>query len=76
VLYEAYFCDDATRGFMAEYNPAALAETRRRFAEAIECGPWRPRSNSAREALAQWSAPMSGQAEQQTPKHRGRRRHR
>ena len=26
-LYEAYLADDAVRGFMAEHNPAALAET-------------------------------------------------
>jgi cobaltochelatase CobN len=55
VLYEAYLADDAVRGFMAEHNPAAFAETQRRFAEAIDRGLWRPRSNSAREALAQWS---------------------
>jgi len=55
-LYEAYLGDDAVRGFMAEHNSAALAETRRRFAEAIERGLWRPRSNSAREALARLSA--------------------
>jgi cobaltochelatase CobN len=54
-LYEAYLLDEAVRGFMAEHNPAALAETRRRFAEAIDRGLWRPRSNSAREALAPWS---------------------
>jgi hypothetical protein len=28
----------------------------RRFAEAIDRGLWRPRRNSAREALTQWSA--------------------
>jgi cobaltochelatase CobN len=55
-LYEAYLCDDAVRRFMADHNPAALAETRWRFAEAIDRGLWRPRSNSAREALAHWSA--------------------
>jgi cobaltochelatase CobN len=55
-LYEAYLCNDAVCGFMAEHNPAALAETRRRFAEAIDRGLWRPRSNSGREALARWSA--------------------
>jgi cobalamin biosynthesis Mg chelatase CobN len=27
----------------------------RRFAEAIDRGLWRPRRNSAREALTQWS---------------------
>ena len=55
-LYDAYLADEAVRGFMAEHNPAALAETRRRFSEAIDRGLWRPRSNSAREALARWSA--------------------
>jgi len=54
-LYDAYLGDDAVRGFMAEHNPAALVETARRFAEAIERGLWRPKRNSAREALAQWS---------------------
>ena len=56
-LYDAYLADDAVRCFMAEHNPAALAETRGRFAEAIDRGLWRPRSNSAREALSEWSAP-------------------
>jgi cobaltochelatase CobN len=55
-LYDAYLGDDAVRCFMAEHNPAALAEIRYRFAEAIDRGLWRPRSNSARESLAQWSA--------------------
>jgi len=54
-LYEAYLCDDAVCGFLAEHNPEALAEIRRRFAEAIDRGLWRPRSNSIRGALAQWS---------------------
>jgi cobaltochelatase CobN len=54
-LYDAYLGDDAVRGFMAEHNPAALGETSRRFLEAIERGLWRPRRNSAREALARWS---------------------
>ena len=55
-LYDAYLADDAVRGFMAEHNPAALAETSRRFLEAIDRGLWRPRRNSARETLTQWSA--------------------
>jgi cobaltochelatase CobN len=54
-LYDAYLADDEVRGFMAENNPAALAETSRRFLEAIDRGLWRPRRNSAREALTQWS---------------------
>ena len=56
-LYDAYLADDAVRGFMAEHNPAALAETSRRFLEAIDRGLWRPRRNSAREALTQWAVP-------------------
>jgi len=54
-LYEAYLGDDAVRAFIAEQNPAALAETSRRFAEAIDRGLWRPRRNSVRQALLQWS---------------------
>jgi cobaltochelatase CobN len=54
-LYDAYLADEAVRGFMDAYNPAALAETARRFLEAIERGLWRPQRNSAREALETWS---------------------
>jgi cobaltochelatase CobN len=56
-LYDAYLADDSVRGFMAEHNPAALAETNSRFVEAIERGLWRPRRNSAPEDLAKWSKP-------------------
>ena len=55
-LYDAYLADDQVRGFMAEHNPAALAETIERFMEAIDRGLWRPRRNSAREDLTQRSA--------------------
>jgi cobaltochelatase CobN len=51
-LYDAYLGDDAVRQFMEAHNPAALAETKSRFAEAIERGLWRPRRNSIAEALA------------------------
>jgi cobaltochelatase CobN len=54
-LYDAYIADDAVRGFMAEHNPAALAETSRRFLEAIDRSLWRPRRNSACEDLRKWS---------------------
>jgi cobaltochelatase CobN len=54
-LYAAYLADAAVRDFMARHNPAALAETSRRFAEAIDRGLWRPRRNSAREELSAWS---------------------
>ncbi len=55
-LYDAYLADDRVRQFMAEHNPAALADVSRRFLEAIDRGLWRPRRNSAGEALRQWSA--------------------
>ncbi|MGE5269029.1 MAG: cobaltochelatase subunit CobN [Thiohalocapsa sp.] len=50
-LYDAYLADAAVRDFVATHNPAALAETRARFAEAIERGLWRPRRNSIRAEL-------------------------
>ncbi len=55
-LYDAYIADEQVRDFMAGNNPAALAETSRRFLEAIDRGLWRPRRNSARDALVQWSS--------------------
>ena len=54
-LYDAYLVDDRVRGFIADNNPAALADTSRRFLEAIDRGLWRPRRNSAREELMRWS---------------------
>ncbi len=50
-LYDAYLADETVRDFIAEHNPAALADIKARFAEAIERGLWRPRRNSARAAL-------------------------
>jgi cobaltochelatase CobN len=50
-LYDAYLGDDAVEDFMAAHNPAALAETRSRFREAIERGLWRPTRNSVRAEL-------------------------
>ncbi|HEY8871671.1 MAG TPA: cobaltochelatase subunit CobN, partial [Stellaceae bacterium] len=47
-LYDAYIGDEAVRGFMEMHNPAALAETRSRFREAVERGLWRPKRNSVR----------------------------
>ncbi|MCB1336662.1 MAG: cobaltochelatase subunit CobN [Maritimibacter sp.] len=44
----AFLEDDATRAFIAENNPPALAEIAQRLAEAIDRGLWQPRSNSAR----------------------------
>jgi cobaltochelatase CobN len=50
-LYDAYLADPAVSDFMAANNPAALAETRSRFREAIDRGLWRPRRNSIRSEL-------------------------
>ena len=50
-LHEAYLGDAAVREFMEEANPAALAETRARFREAIERGLWQPQRNSVRAEL-------------------------
>ncbi|MGH7098884.1 MAG: cobaltochelatase subunit CobN [Stellaceae bacterium] len=51
-LYDAYLADEEVRGFMKAHNPAALADTARRFLEAIERGLWHPAKNSTRDALA------------------------
>jgi cobaltochelatase CobN len=50
-LYDAYLGDAAVCDFIAQANPAALGEIRRRFAEAVERGLWRPKRNSTHEAL-------------------------
>jgi cobaltochelatase CobN len=50
-LYDAYLGDAAVHEFMATHNPAALAETRARFREAVERGLWRPKRNSVRAEL-------------------------
>jgi len=47
LVYEAYLEDEAVRAFLAEANPAALAEMAERLLEAEARGLWRPRSNSA-----------------------------
>ncbi|MEX6508698.1 cobaltochelatase subunit CobN [Jiella sp. M17.18] len=49
--WNAFLMDDQVRAFLAGNNPAALAEIRDRFAEAIARGLWSPRSNSARAEL-------------------------
>jgi cobaltochelatase CobN len=56
-LYEAYLADDEVREFIAEANPAALAEIAERFQEAIERSLWRPSRNSASDTLAALHAP-------------------
>ncbi|MEF2551794.1 cobaltochelatase subunit CobN [Aurantimonas sp. A2-1-M11] len=49
--YNAFLMDEPVRDFLDANNPAALAEIRDRFAEAISRGLWTPRSNSARAEL-------------------------
>jgi cobaltochelatase CobN len=50
-VYEAYVEAPEVRQFLAEHNPAALAEIEARLSEAIERGLWTPRRNSAAEKL-------------------------
>ncbi|MGE5514187.1 MAG: cobaltochelatase subunit CobN [Bacteroidota bacterium] len=46
LLAEAYLADQQVHDFLEANNPAALAEMKARFREAIERGLWRPRRNS------------------------------
>ncbi|MBI1418689.1 MAG: cobaltochelatase subunit CobN [Limimaricola sp.] len=48
LVESAFLEDEATREFIAEHNPPALAEIAERLQEAIDRGLWTPRSNSAR----------------------------
>jgi cobaltochelatase CobN len=50
-VFDAYLCDDAVREFIAEVNPAALAEMVSRFQEALDRGLWRPRRNHTHDLL-------------------------
>ncbi len=55
-VFEAYLGDEAVRDFLADHNPAALAEMAARLVEAQDRGLWSPRLNSTRgllDALAQ-----------------------
>lgn len=52
LVHAAYLEDETVAAFLEANNPAALAEMRARFREAIARGLWRPRSNSAQFALA------------------------
>ncbi|MBT4906826.1 MAG: cobaltochelatase subunit CobN [Rhodospirillaceae bacterium] len=52
-VYRAFLDDDKVRGFLAEHNPAALAEMAERFLEATERGLWQARSNSAYARLSE-----------------------
>jgi cobaltochelatase CobN len=52
-VHAAFIEDETVRAFLAEANPAALRETARRLAEALERGLWKPKSNSAGMLLAE-----------------------
>lgn len=52
-VHAAFIEDETVRAFMAEVNPAALRETARRLAEALDRGLWKARSNSAAVLLAE-----------------------
>ncbi|MCW4117125.1 cobaltochelatase subunit CobN [Aurantimonas sp. MSK8Z-1] len=52
LAFAAFLGDEAVRGFMADNNPAALAELAERFEEAIARGLWHPRANSVPHDLA------------------------
>ncbi|WP_279479206.1 cobaltochelatase subunit CobN [Aureimonas sp. SK2] len=51
LVHAAYLEDETVLDFLQANNPAALAEMRARFRQAIARGLWRPRSNSAQFAL-------------------------
>ncbi len=55
LAYDAFLADDATRGFIALNNPAALKEIAERFEEAATRGLWTPRLNSAYDLLKELS---------------------
>ena len=63
-VYAAYLDDDAVRDFLADANPAALREIAARFAEAIERGLWRARSNSVHARLRAWAEAPAPEAAQ------------
>lgn len=50
-LHAAYLEDDTVRDFIADANPAALAEIAERLKDAVDRGLWAPRSNSAYDQL-------------------------
>jgi len=51
LVAEAYLGDPLVAAFLADNNPAALAEIKARLAEALERGLWRPRKNSLHDLL-------------------------
>jgi len=57
LVAQAYLKDDAVRGFLAEVNPAALADIRAALRTAFERGLWRPRDNRIHDLFAEESPP-------------------
>ncbi|MCH9012947.1 MAG: cobaltochelatase subunit CobN, partial [Proteobacteria bacterium] len=55
-VFEAYLEDPGVREFLAEHNPAALAEMAERLVEAQDRGLWRPRANTTRLRLDELAA--------------------
>jgi len=51
LVAEAYLGDEAVAQFLADNNPAALAEIKARLREALERGLWKPRKNSVHRLL-------------------------
>jgi cobaltochelatase CobN len=58
-LYDAYLADDAVRAFLADANPAALADMAARFTEAIDRGLWHPTGNAVADHLRRFGRPAS-----------------
>ncbi|MEM9500771.1 MAG: cobaltochelatase subunit CobN [Pseudomonadota bacterium] len=62
-VHTAFIEDETVRDFMVEANPAAFRETAGRLAEALERGLWKPKSNSARDLLAEIAGGHNGKAD-------------
>ena len=52
-LFDAYLDDEQVRQFLADHNPAALAEMSARLLEAQDRELWRSRRNDTRDLLQQ-----------------------
>ncbi|MBT5778663.1 MAG: cobaltochelatase subunit CobN [Rhodospirillaceae bacterium] len=63
-VFDAYIADKKMRNFMAEANPAALAEMAARLREALERDLWKPRSNRAHGLLESLATTSYGEAAQ------------
>jgi cobaltochelatase CobN len=60
-VFDAYLADDSVRAFIADANPAALAEMSDRLLEAVDRGLWQPRSNMAHDLLATCAGQHAGE---------------